>query len=340
MLLVTGSAGHLGEGLMRTLRAAGRPARGVDLKPSPFTDHVGSILDPGFVAGALGGVRAVLHAATLHKPHVETHSQRAFLDTNVTGTLTLLEAAVAAGVEAFVFTSTTSAFGAALTPAPGAPGRLDRRGRRPGAAQHLRHDQARRGSALRARRPPRPPAAGRSCGPRASSPRPTTTPTSPASYPLDNVQANELLYRRADIADVVDAHLRAVERAPSLGFAQLIVSAPTPFAPDDLADLRRDAPAVVARRFPGPAGALRRPRLAHVPVDRPGLRQPPGRSRRSAGARATTSPMSSPASRPARTTAAPLAHAVGLQGLPRPGRRPGEGCREGCRKVTEFRLSI
>ena len=48
-LLVTGSAGHLGEGLMRELRATGRDAVGVDIKPSEFTDHVGSITDRDFV---------------------------------------------------------------------------------------------------------------------------------------------------------------------------------------------------------------------------------------------------------------------------------------------------
>ena len=63
----------------------------------------------------------VYHAATLHKPHVATHSRQDFVDTNITGTLNLLEEAVSAGVEAFVFTSTTSVFGDALTPPPGAP---------------------------------------------------------------------------------------------------------------------------------------------------------------------------------------------------------------------------
>ena len=72
-------------------------------------------------ARAVAGVEAVLHAATLHKPHVGTHTRQDFVDTNVTGTLTLLEEAVAAGVGRFVFTSTTSAFGRALTPPPGAP---------------------------------------------------------------------------------------------------------------------------------------------------------------------------------------------------------------------------
>ena len=120
-VLVTGSAGHLGEALMRLLRARGDDARGIDLKRSPFTDLAGSIADRGFVREAMAGVRAVLHTATLHKPHVVTHSRQDFVDTNVTGTLNLLEEAASAGVGAFVFTSTTSAFGRALTPPPGTP---------------------------------------------------------------------------------------------------------------------------------------------------------------------------------------------------------------------------
>jgi len=67
------------------------------------------------------GVRAVFHAATLHKPHVATHSRQDFVDTNISGTLNLLEEAAAAGVESFVYTSTTSVFGDALVPPAGAP---------------------------------------------------------------------------------------------------------------------------------------------------------------------------------------------------------------------------
>src|SRR5258706_9007222 len=48
-ILVTGSAGHLGEALMRTLRGAGRSARGIDIKDSPFTDRRGSICDRTFI---------------------------------------------------------------------------------------------------------------------------------------------------------------------------------------------------------------------------------------------------------------------------------------------------
>src|SRR5262245_30421832 len=120
-ILVTGSAGHLGEALMRTLLAAGSPARGIDIKPSPFTDAVGSIADRAFVASAMADIGSVIHTATLHKPHVATHGSQDFIDTNVTGTLNLLEEAASAGARSFVFTSTTSAFGSALTPAAGEP---------------------------------------------------------------------------------------------------------------------------------------------------------------------------------------------------------------------------
>src|ERR1700722_13055842 len=119
--LVTGSAGHLGEALVRALRDAGRDVVGVDIRSSPFTTNVGSIVDRAFVAGCMKGVETVFHPATLHKPHVATHSRQDFIDVNVTGTLNLLEEAVAAGVRSFVYTSTTSVFGDALAPPAGAP---------------------------------------------------------------------------------------------------------------------------------------------------------------------------------------------------------------------------
>src|SRR4051794_15654145 len=120
-ILVTGSAGHLGEALVRTLRGSGHDAVGLDLVESAHTDVVASVTDRDAVRAAVAGADAVLHAATLHKPHAMSHSRQEFVDTNVTGTLVLLEEAVAAGVEAFVYTSTTSAFGRALTPGEGVP---------------------------------------------------------------------------------------------------------------------------------------------------------------------------------------------------------------------------
>jgi len=55
-VLVTGSAGHLGEGLVRTLLDRQHEVVGVDLLDSPFTTHVGSILDRDLVRGCVQGV--------------------------------------------------------------------------------------------------------------------------------------------------------------------------------------------------------------------------------------------------------------------------------------------
>ncbi len=67
----------------------------------------------------------------------------------------------------------------------------------------------------------------------------------------ENVKANEYLYRRVDIEDVVSAHLLAGERASELGFRKYIVSATTPFRREDLERLRSDALGVVGERVPG-----------------------------------------------------------------------------------------
>lgn len=248
-ILVTGSRGHLGEALMRVLRAHGRPARGIDLKPSDFTDRVGSIADRAFIRDCMQGVRAVLHAATLHKPHVATHDHQAFVETNVTGTLTLLEAAAAEGVEAFVFTSTTSAFGAALTPAPGEPASWITEevvpipkniyGTTKTAAETLCELFARRhGLPLLVLRTSR------------FFPEEDDDAAVSSAYETLNVQAVELLNRRVDIEDVVSAHLLALDRAPALGFGRYIVSATSPFTRNDLAAVRGDLPAAVRRLYP------------------------------------------------------------------------------------------
>jgi UDP-glucose 4-epimerase len=248
-ILVTGSAGHLGEALMRTLREAGRPALGIDILNSPFTDAVGSISDGAFVARCMAGVRAVIHAATRHKPHVATHANHAFVATNITGTLALLEAAMEAGVRAFVFTSTTSAFGSALTPAQAEPAAwvTEDVAPIPKNIYGVTKIAAESLCELFHRQRDLPTIVLRTSR---FFPEADDDAAISGAYALENVQANEMLNRRVDIADVVDAHLRAVEKAAELGFGRYIVSAATPFTRDDLAALRDDAPGVVQRLFP------------------------------------------------------------------------------------------
>jgi nucleoside-diphosphate-sugar epimerase len=250
MILVTGSAGHLGEALMRTLLASGRQAMGVDVKASPFTSTVGSIVDRAFVRQCVSGVDAIIHAATLHKPHVATHSKQEFIDTNISGTLHLLEEAVVAGVGAFVFTSSTSVFGRALTPPSGAPAAWITEDVVPlpkniygvtklAAEQLCELFHRTRGLPAIVLRTSR------------FFPEPDDRKETRETYDDGNAKANEFLYRRADIEDVVSAHLLALDKAASLGFARYIVSATTPLTRDDLQDLHTDAHVAVVRRVPG-----------------------------------------------------------------------------------------
>jgi UDP-glucose 4-epimerase len=248
-ILVTGSAGHLGEALVRTLRAAGRPVRGLDVKASAWTDVIGSITERAVVDGAMAGASAVIHAATLHKPHVATHSRADFVDVNVHGALNLTEAAAAAGVSAFVFTSTTSVFGRAMNPAPGTPAAWIDEDVRPVAKNiygvtkaaaedivelaHLRTGLP--AVVLRVSR----------FFPEADDDRDVR-----GAFEDANLKANEFAFRRLDVADAVGAHLAAIEAAPRLGFGRYVVSATTPFERGDAAALGTDAPAVLAARVP------------------------------------------------------------------------------------------
>lgn len=248
-ILVTGSAGHLGEAILRTLQARGSSARGLDLKPSPFTDAVGSIVDPAFVREQMNGVTAVIHTATLHKPHVATHSKQDFVDTNVSGTLNLLEAAVAAGVKSFVFTSTTSAFGSQLRPEAGQAAVWVTEGL-PSVPKNVYGTtklMAENLCELFFRERALPVVTLRTSR---FFPEDDDDPAMRSAYSLENAQANELLYRRLDIADAVSAHLLAVERAPGIGFARYIVSATSPFEQRHLGSLARDAAAVVRELYP------------------------------------------------------------------------------------------
>ena len=267
-VLVTGSAGHLGEGLVRTLRGKDYDVVSADVLESPFTTHVGSIADRRFVERCLDGVKVVFHAATLHKPHVATHSAQEFIDTNVTGTLNLLEEAVAHRVETFLFTSTTSVFGDALVPPDGEPAAWVTEDVTPipkniygitkAAAEDLcRLFHRKHGLACLILRTSR------------FFPEEDDNRDMRDTYSGDNLKANEYLYRRVDLEDAVTAHLAAAERANAIGFGRYIISATTPFVVDDLQALRRDTPSVVRKYVPEYEAEYRRRGWTMLPrIDR------------------------------------------------------------------------
>jgi UDP-glucose 4-epimerase len=249
-VLVTGSAGHLGEALMMTLSAReGFEIVGIDILPSKHTHIVGSIVDPAFVNSVLDGAgfHWVLHAATLHRPHIESHTNQDFVNVNITGTLNLLEAAVKNGVESFVFTSSTSVFGQALTPKSDTEPAVwidetvvDVPKNIYGVSKKAAEDLCQLFHKLH-RLP---------CVVLRTSRFFFEDDFDDDTLSSDNIKVNEFLNRRAEITDIVNAHILAAQKAPTLGFRRYVISAATPFDKSEAALLRTDPVAVVQKYCP------------------------------------------------------------------------------------------
>lgn len=249
-ILLTGSSGWLGRFLAPMLRAEGHEVTGLDPAPGAHTDVIGSVADRALVdrVFAEAGIEAVIHGGGLHKPDIARYPKQAFVDVNVTGTLNLLEAAVAAGHDRFVLTSTTSLMISEAIRAERAEhavwldetsGPLEPRniyGVTKLAAENLcRLHRLEHGLASVVLRTSR------------FFPEDDDTHSDP---PGENIKANEFLNRRLTVEDAARAHLVALEKAPEVGFGVFVASAPTPFARADCDELKRDAAAVIARYFP------------------------------------------------------------------------------------------
>ena len=248
-VLITGSAGHLGEALAWTLSKHGVEYEGIDIKTSAYTTLQASITDAETVAKAMQGVDTVLHTATLHKPHVKTHTKQDFIDTNISGTHTLLNAAINAGVKRFIFTSTTSTFGHAMRPTEGEPAvwvdenlvpqQKNIYGATKLAAEGLcslaHQDQGLNCLVLRTSR---------------FFPEDDDSVAVRSKFSDENSKANEFLNRRAELSDIVEAHFCAANRAEEVGYGLYIISATSPFTREDLPQLNVDGPEVVAKYFP------------------------------------------------------------------------------------------
>ena len=114
-ILVTGSSGNIGSRIAETVSNRGT-CIGVDLIPGRFTTHLGSITDRKTMAEIVPGVDAIIHSAAYLTPHVGVISDDQFRYVNIHGTEVLLDLAVQAKLERFVFTSTTSVFGCSTRP--------------------------------------------------------------------------------------------------------------------------------------------------------------------------------------------------------------------------------
>lgn len=128
-MLVTGADGFIGSHLTEALVRAGHDVRAFVLYNSfnswGWLDHcasdvrgkfevfVGDVRDPNGVRTAMQGCDAVLHLAALIAIPYSYHSPDTYIDTNVKGTLNVLQAARDLGVRRVLHTSTSEVYGSA-----------------------------------------------------------------------------------------------------------------------------------------------------------------------------------------------------------------------------------
>jgi dTDP-glucose 4,6-dehydratase len=125
--LVTGAGGFIGSNLVERLVALGARTRALVrynsagswgwLEGSPVKDDVqvflGDVRDPGSLRQPFSGVETVFHLAALIAIPYSYQAPLSYVQTNIEGTLNVLQAAADAGVSLVVHTSTSEVYGTA-----------------------------------------------------------------------------------------------------------------------------------------------------------------------------------------------------------------------------------
>lgn len=114
-IIVTGGSGFLGRHLLRRLQAEGFQLKNIDLKPNPeFATVIGDVRDIGLMKRELKDAEAVFHLASLIEAGESVHEPAKYLDYNVGGTLSVLEAMRLNGLKTLIFSSSAAVYGEPL----------------------------------------------------------------------------------------------------------------------------------------------------------------------------------------------------------------------------------
>ncbi len=236
---------------MRVLGAEGRTSSGSTSSPSPYTTIVGSIADRA--------LRAALHAMAstpcctpprcTSRTSPRTRAQD-FVDTNITGTLESARGGGRGRRARVRLHEHDERVRPRAGAAAGRAGRVDHRGRRAGAEEHLRRDEGRRRGPVRAR-PSRPRPAVHRAAHVALLPRGRRSRRRARRLRRPEREGQRVAVPARRHRGRRERAPAALERAPEIGFGRYIISATTPFTRETCAELRADAPAVVRRHVPG-----------------------------------------------------------------------------------------
>jgi dihydroflavonol-4-reductase len=114
MILVTGASGFVGAAVAKSLMAAGHPVRVLVRPTSPRTNiadprldiAIGDLRDAGSIERAMKDVRVLFHVAADYR--LWARHPEEIVQTNVEGTRLLMAAALRAGIERVVYTSSVA----------------------------------------------------------------------------------------------------------------------------------------------------------------------------------------------------------------------------------------
>lgn len=234
-VLITGSSGQLGSEIARDL-SKDNNVLGIDVLKGEFTQSYVNITDERRIKDLCESekIEAIVHTASLHAPHVKTHSKNRFVDVNINGTLHLLQTAADCGISKFVYTSTTSLYGSAMQDEKKAVWVTEDLIPQPRDIYDVTKI-----------------AAEQLCNLFAEEYEIDVTVLRTSRFwdePL-HLKAIYRLYRGLDVRDAAHAHRLAVSDNAS-GFRVFNISAQTPFSIDDVVILKKNAHSLVLDRFP------------------------------------------------------------------------------------------
>ncbi len=111
-IIVTGGAGFLGRHLCRALVEAGHSLKIIDLKENPeFKTIVADVRDTEKMKEVIADAEVVFHLASLIEAGESVEKPDKYIDYNINGTLSVLEAMRLNGVKTFVFSSSAAIYG-------------------------------------------------------------------------------------------------------------------------------------------------------------------------------------------------------------------------------------
>ncbi len=232
-VLVTGSSGQLGA-VISSMLSKEHSIIGIDSLPGKYTSHIGDITNYEFVLSVIKNVEIIIHACSLHAPHLKTHSSEEFINTNINGTLNLLKSAIENRVRRFVYTSTTSLYGHAMVSTKQAVWVTEELLPRPRDIYDVTKI-----------------AAEGLCETYANNYNLSCISLRVSRYfpESDYLMTIYRLYRGVDVRDAATAHILAMT-AEKKGYEVFNISAFSPFSRDETYDLLHDAPSVLLRHFP------------------------------------------------------------------------------------------